>query len=182
MIHPIVLYDSNTLRQMSAPINIETVNRADTRELIDDMFETMHRANGIGLSAIQIGIPHRIFIAEAHLEEEDFDLRETFINPRIISESNETMHYTEGCLSIPSVAAGVTRPENIEIEYYNYNFEKVTKKFDKFACRIIQHEMDHLNGVLFIDNLKHMYKTMIADSLEDIKNGNKKPNYLFKLK
>jgi len=184
MIHPIVLYNNLTLRNSSHPIDLETADGAEVREMIDDMFETMHRAKGIGLSAIQIGVPVRAFVIEAHLtegpEEDQFDIRETFINPTIMESSNETIYLTEGCLSIPKVAALVERPKSITVKYFNYKLEEVTEEFSGFKSRIIQHEFDHLNGVLFIDNLENMWKMMLEDQLSQIADGTNKPAYLHK--
>jgi peptide deformylase len=170
MIHPIFLYGDPVLQAKSNNIDLISAAPDEIKELVDDMFETMHRANGIGLAAPQIGVMTRLFVVEAHDKVEKFDIRETFINPLITKFSDKTCHMTEGCLSIPDVPALVQRPESISITYYNYELEKVVKEYDGMAARIIQHEYDHLNGVLFIDNLPQMWNVIIQPALEKITN------------
>jgi peptide deformylase len=118
MIHPILLYGDPMLKQRSGDIP-SNFPKNQLEELINDMFETMHKANGVGLSAIQIGIPYRIFVVEAHLEQEDFHFRDVFINPYIKNEWGPMVKHPEGCLSVPQLTALVERRENIELEYYD---------------------------------------------------------------
>lgn len=177
MIHPIAIYGDPILRKKSVPVK-GNVNRMQLKTLIDDMFETMHKANGIGLSAIQIKIPLRIFVIEAHLEEEDFHMRETFINPVVKPTTAETVRLTEGCLSIPGISAMVDRPTSVEITYLDADLKQKKKKFDGYAARIIQHEYDHLNGVLFLDDMDLMWKSMLEPSLRLIEEGKIRPQYM----
>jgi len=114
MIHPIILYGDPLLKEKSGDI---PKNFPKLPELIDDMFQTMSRANGVGLAAIQIGVPLRIFIVDAHIKEEDFHFRGVFINPYIRRKSAPLVKFSEGCLSIPYISAMVERPSKIEIEY-----------------------------------------------------------------
>ena len=178
MIHPIVIYDDPTLKQVSEEIPYQKFPKIE--ELVDDMFETMHKANGIGLSAIQIGIPLRIFVIEAHLENENFHFRETFINPKMIRKWGNKVKLTEGCLSVPQIFAQVERNETIELSYYDSNWKFHTKIFKGLKSRIIQHEYDHLEGILFIEHLDNMWKKIIESPLETIKNKNIEIPYLVK--
>ncbi len=176
MIQPILTYGDKVLRETSGIIP----NNFPKNDLIRDMFETMHKANGIGISAVQIGVPLRIFVVDAHLEEENFHFRGVFINPTMIREFGEDVNMSEGCLSVPHLGAQVKRHSQIEVEYYDESWNKCTKTFDGLKARIIQHEYDHLEGILFTDKLNHMYKTMLARPLEQIKNKEIEVPYLIK--
>jgi len=176
MIYPIYIYDNSILRQISEEIS----NEFNISNLISDMFETMLKAKGIGLSAIQIGMPLRIFVTEAHLPEENFHFRGTFINPIIKHKSDTIIKHVEGCLSIPQLTAIVDRPEIIELEYYDENWNHIIKTFYGFESRIIQHELDHLDGKLYIDHIDYMWKELLNTPLDMIKNKKVKPNYLIK--
>lgn len=164
MIQPILLYGDPMLEQTSGDIPL---NFPKILELVDDMFETMHKANGVGLSAIQIGIPYRIFVIEAHLE--DFNFRDVFINPYVRKEWGTKVKHAEGCLSVPQLTALVERPENIELEYYDINWKKHVKTFSGFEARIIQHEYDHLEGKLYVDKIDMMWKKALEEPLNLIK-------------
>jgi peptide deformylase len=168
MIRPIYIYDNPILRDRS--YDVQKGSLADVKLIIDDMFETMHRAQGIGLSAIQIGIPLNIFVIEAHIESENFHLRGAYINPTIVSRSDEMIKYTEGCLSIPGLAGMIERPESIEMEWYDDNWNLIRKEFSGYASRIVQHEYDHLEGKMYIDHLDTLWKDLISPSLSAIKN------------
>ena len=175
MIYPILTYGNKTLRQISSPI---TQRYPQLNILLNDMFETMHKAKGIGLSAIQIGLPLRLFIIEAKFE--DIHFKEIFINPIIIKEFGNTVDHPEGCLSIPSLTATVSRPENISIEYFNKKWEKQTKEYSGWISRIIQHEYDHLDGKLYIDNLKPMWSSILEVPLKIIEDERMPIKYLTK--
>ncbi len=166
MIHPVLLYGDPMLKQLSGEIPKEFPKLT---ELIYDMFETMHKANGVGLSAIQIGIPLRIFVIEARIETQDFHFRGVFINPRIAKEWGEYVKHPEGCLSVPQITATVERKENIELNYYDAEFVHHTKSFNGFEARIIQHEYDHLEGKLYIDRLDRMWEKVLEGPLQLIK-------------
>jgi len=176
MIKHILLYGDLALQSQSH--NVE--KNEDVSNLVEDLFETMHRANGIGLAAIQIGVPLRIFVVEAHIEEENFHFREVFINPNIIRKFGETTSFTEGCLSIPMVHAPISREENIEIEWYDENWNYKKEVFSGYKSRIIQHEYDHLDGKLYIDHLKKMWISMMDPTLNLIKEREIELPYLTK--
>jgi peptide deformylase len=176
MIRPIILYGDSSLTVESTEIKKDS----EVQALISDLFETMHKANGIGLAAVQIGIPLNIFVIEAHLEKENFHFREVFINPHIIRKFGNLVKHPEGCLSIPQIAALVERPSSIEIEWWNEKWEYQKQVFDNFAARIIQHEYDHLSGELFVDKLDKMWREMISISLALIEERNMEIPYLYK--
>jgi peptide deformylase len=144
--------------------------------LLDDMRETLIEANGAGLAAPQVGILRRIALVD--LGEEIVEL----INPEILEESDEKVTYSEGCLSIPNIYCDVLRPAKMTLRYYNENFEQVTETLDKFACRMVQHELSHLDGNLFTDNVPPIRRKMIASKLQNIAKGKVHPHYNSKLK
>ena len=148
------------LRKISQ--DVEKVDN-DIRKLIDDMFETMYAAPGIGLAAIQIGVPKRVIIIDLSKEEEKTPLY--FINPKIILKSNNNLTYEEGCLSVPGQFAEVERPDQCHISYLDYNSQKQELKAEGLLATCIQHEMDHLEGILFIDYLSKLKKNYIVKKL-----------------
>ena len=178
MIRPILLYGDPALELKSTEVRKESL--LEVQGLISDMFETMHKANGIGLAAVQIGVPLRVFVVEAHLEEENFHFRGVFINPHIIREFGENVKHPEGCLSVPQIAALVERPSTIEMEWWDEKWEYHKEVIDGFAARIIQHEYDHLAGELYIDKLDKMWREMIDISLDRIKTRRIEIPYLYK--
>jgi peptide deformylase len=175
MVRPITLYGDPSLELISTE-----VRKGTEAALISDMFETMHKAGGVGLAAVQIGIPLRLFVIEAHLEKENFHFREVFINPHIIREFGELVKHPEGCLSVPQIAALVERPSSIEIEWWNEKWEYRKEVFDGFAARIIQHEYDHLDGNLYVDKLDKMWREMISVPLSLIEERKIEIPYLYK--
>ena len=178
MIHPIVTYGNPLLRTPSQEIQQGT--KLNLQQLIVDMFETMHKAKGIGLSAIQIGVPLRIFVIEAEEKEQNFYFKGVFINPVITKSWGSWLPMTEGCLSIPGLTAQVNRPDNIELTWYDENWEKHTQEFRDMKARIIQHEYDHLEGVIFPDKLSGMWADLLEEPLEYIRNNDIKVPYLIK--
>ena len=136
----------------------------DEQKLMDDMLETMYQANGIGLAAIQIGIPKRIIVMDISKEEGKKEPR-YFVNPIIKNKDILKSTYEEGCLSVPNQFAEIDRPKNCEVEYLDYNGEKKLLKAEGLLATCIQHEMDHLEGILFIDYLSKLKKTMIIKKL-----------------
>jgi peptide deformylase len=177
MIRPILLYGDPVLRMVSEPL--EKDSKLDLKALINDMFETMHKAQGIGLSAIQIGIPLRIFVSECHSEEENFHFRGVFINPKIVDESGSSK-FSEGCLSVPHLAALLERPEKIKLQWLDENWEEREEEFSGFAARIIQHEMDHLEGKIFTDKLDKMWGSTLKKPLKEIEDRVIDVPYLYK--
>ena len=138
------------------------------RKLMDDMLETMYAANGIGLAAIQIGIPKRIIVMDISKDGEKNPMY--FVNPIIKNKDKEKTTYEEGCLSVPDYFAEVDRPKYCEVEYLDYNGENKILEADGLLATCIQHEMDHLEGILFIDYLSKLKKTMIVKKLSKRKN------------
>jgi len=140
------------LKQVSKPV--ETVDD-DLRALMDDMLETMYAAPGIGLAAIQVGVPKRVIVMDLAREGEPPAPR-YFINPEILWASEETLPYEEGCLSVPEIFDEVERPSNVKLRYLDYNGKTVEEDAEGLFAVCIQHEMDHLEGVLFIDYLSRL--------------------------
>jgi len=179
MILPIYLYGSEILRAEDAEVDIK--DQEDLKKLIMDMKETLASADGCGLAAPQVGVNKRVLIVDGDVVADVYDylkgFKRTMINPVVTSESEEKCDYSEGCLSIPGIYAEVRRPSKISVEYYNENFEKVTEEFDKFACRMIQHELDHLDGTLFIDKIAPIRRKMIAKKLLGIAKGKVSTRY-----
>ena len=157
-----ILTEPNTLlRQISKPV--DKVGD-DERKLMNDMLETMYASNGIGLAAIQIGVPKRIIVMDLSKKDENNEPR-YFVNPIIKNKSEKISTREEGCLSILSVFAEVDRPSTCEVEYLDYNGNKKILKADGLLATCIQHEMDHLEGILFIDYLSKLKKSMIIKKL-----------------
>jgi peptide deformylase len=148
----ILLVPNPVLKQVSAPV--EQVDDA-LRALMDDMLETMYAAPGIGLAAIQIGVPKRVIVMDLAREGEEKQPR-YFVNPEILWASEETQPYEEGCLSVPEYYDEVERPAKVRLRYLNYRGEAVEEEAEGLFAVCIQHEMDHLDGVLFIDHLSRL--------------------------
>ncbi|MCT4665342.1 MAG: peptide deformylase [Flavobacteriales bacterium] len=182
MILPIVAYGHPVLKEVAKDIE-KDYPELDT--LLENMWETMYNAHGVGLAAPQIGKSIRIFVIDASpfADEEPAlkDFKKAFINAHIIEETGEDWDFNEGCLSIPEVREDVTRPSEVLIEYYNENWEKKTEKFDGLAARIIQHEYDHIDGILFTDHLTSLRKRMINGKLKKIQDGKIDSGYRMKL-
>ncbi|KXO01364.1 peptide deformylase [Aequorivita aquimaris] len=179
MILPIVAYGDPVLRKETEAITKDYPN-LDT--VIENMFETMYEARGIGLAAPQVNLPIRLFIVDATPFEDDEDLSEeeqqfvstfkkVFINARIIEESGDEWAFNEGCLSIPDVREDVFRKPNIVMEYEDENFNKHKESFSGIVARIIQHEYDHIEGILFTDKLSPLKKRLIKSKLANISKG-----------
>ena len=149
------------LRQVSIPV--KKVGKEE-QKLMDDMLETMYEANGIGLAAIQVGIPKRIIVMDISKNENKKEPL-YFVNPVINNKDLVKSTYEEGCLSVPNQFAEIDRPKNCEIEYLDYNGEKKLLKAEGLLATCIQHEMDHLEGILFIDYLSKLKKSMIIKKL-----------------
>ncbi|MDA9615747.1 peptide deformylase [Candidatus Pelagibacter sp.] len=140
----------------------------EERVLMDDMLDTMYSAPGIGLAAIQIGVPKRIIVIDISRDENKKEPR-YFVNPVIKNKNEEKAKYEEGCLSVPDQFAEIERPNACEVEYLDYNGKKQILKADGLLATCIQHEMDHLEGILFIDYLSKLKKSMIIKKLSKIK-------------
>ena len=160
-IRTILTEPNKILRQISKPV--EFVGKEE-QKLMDDMLDTMYHANGIGLAAIQIGIPKRIIVLDISKNEENKNPM-YFVNPIINNKDSENSTYEEGCLSVPNYFAEVDRPKKCKVNYLDYFGKKQTLKVDGLLATCIQHEMDHLEGILFIDYLSKLKKTMIVKKL-----------------
>ena len=160
-IRTILTEPNKILRQVSKPV--EFVGKEE-QKLMNDMLETMYDANGIGLAAIQIGIPKRIIVLDISKDKEKKNPM-YFVNPKINSKGSENSTYEEGCLSVPNYFAEVDRPKKCKVEYLDYNGKKQILETDGLLATCIQHEMDHLEGILFIDYLSKLKKTMIVKKL-----------------
>ncbi len=165
-IKTIITEPNKILRQVSKPV-LHVGN--EERKLMDDMLKTMYAANGIGLAAIQIGIPKRIIVMDISKDGNKNPM--FFVNPLIKNKDKEKTTYEEGCLSVPNYFAEVDRPKYCEVEYLDYSGESKILKADGLLATCIQHEMDHLEGILFIDYLSKLKKTMIVKKLSKKKNN-----------
>jgi len=176
MIYPIVVYGDPVLKKKARNIDKDSV---DVKQLSEDMFETMESASGIGLAAPQIGKSLRMFVVDGTpIEEEDMEgFRKVFINPEMIEEEGDEWAFEEGCLSIPNIREDVTRKEKIKIKYFDENWEEHEEEFDGMKARIIQHEYDHIEGVLFTDYLSPLKKRMLKGKLTNITKGKMKVDY-----
>jgi len=189
MILPIYGYGEPVLRKMGEEISKDYPN---LKETIANMYETMYNAHGVGLAAPQVGLPIRIFIVdtEPFADSDDVSKEEaaqlegfqkTFINAKILKEEGDVWGFNEGCLSIPDVREDVFRHEKITIEYYDEDFNKKTEVYDGLIARVIQHEYDHIEGILFTDHLSTLKKKLIGKKLMNIMEGKARPDYKMKL-
>ena len=156
-IKPLIILPDPVLRQVSTPI--ETVD-ADVRRLADDMLETMYDAPGIGLAAIQIGVARRMLVLDVSKDGEDKQPL-VFINPEIVSATDARSVYEEGCLSIPDYYAEVERPAAIKVKHLDRDGKEQLTEADGLLATCLQHEIDHLNGVLFIDHISKLKREMV---------------------
>lgn len=179
MVLPIVAYGDPVLRKVCEPIQADY---PQLKELIANMFDTMYSSNGVGLAAPQIGKPIRLFVIDTEPFSEDEDLSEAekeflskfkkvFINARIIEEKGEEWTFNEGCLSIPGVNEDVKRKGTIVVEYQDEQFNLHQQTFSGLAARVIQHEYDHIEGILFTDKLSSFKKQLLKGKLTNISKG-----------
>ncbi|MDN3687039.1 peptide deformylase [Cyclobacterium jeungdonense] len=177
MIYPIVAYGNPILKREAEEIQ----EGDDVKGLVKDMFETMGLASGVGLAAPQINKGIRLFVIDSSLMLDEGDtekgVRKAFINPIILDEYGDKYVFEEGCLSIPEVRAEITRPEKLTIEYFDENWNLKEEEFSGMTARVIQHEYDHLEGILFIDYLKGLKKRMVKGKLMDISKGKVPTDY-----
>lgn len=188
MILPIIAYGHPVLRKKSEEL---TEDYPKLSQFIENMFETMYRANGIGLAAPQVGEPIRLFVIDATPFKDDDDLTEeerkmvssfkkVFINAKITKETGDEWAFNEGCLSIPDIREDVFRQPEIIIEYQDENFKTHIETYSGIIARIIQHEYDHIEGVLFTDKLSPLKKRLIKSKLNNISQGKVKVDYAMK--
>ena len=188
MILPIYAYGQPVLKKVAKDIDKDYPN---LKGLIENMWETMYHADGVGLAAPQIGLSIRIFLVdtltsqgkdkeEQGKEPEYQGIKKVFINAEMIEETGKDNTYEEGCLSIPDITGDVDRLDTIKIKYLDENFEEHIEAYDGTNARVIQHEYDHLEGVLFVEKLKPLKKRMIKRKLEKMKKGLWKADYKLK--
>lgn len=188
MILPITAYGDPVLRRVAKDISQDY---PDLNGLIENMYETMYNAYGVGLAAPQVGLSIRLFVIDTSPFAEDEDLTEqeqeflaglkkVFINPKIVEETGEEWSFNEGCLSIPDIREDISRCGRIKIEYFDQQFNKVVEEYDGLAARVIQHEYDHIEGVLFTDKLSSLKKRLLKSKLGNISKG--KINIDYKMK
>ena len=188
MILPITAYGDPVLRKKAKEISEDYPN---LKELLENMWETMYGAYGVGLAAPQVGLPIRIFLVDTSPFAEDEDLSEeekkelaglkkVFINAKILEESGDEWAFNEGCLSIPDIREDVFRKPEIKIEYYDEDFNKHVEEYKGIAARVIQHEYDHIEGILFTDKLSSLKKRLIKGKLSNISKGKIQVDYRMK--
>ncbi|MBR4272355.1 MAG: peptide deformylase [Bacteroidales bacterium] len=184
MILPISIIGTSVLRKKA-----DTVNKdyPDLQKLIDDMFETMYKTEGVGLAAPQVGHSIRLFVCDAApMTDDDNDtftksFKRAMLNPEIIETFGANVSYNEGCLSIPGLHENVVRPDGVKIRYYDENFELHEETLTGNCARVVQHEYDHLDGVLFTDKVGMLRRKLIRNKLANISKGKFEHNYKVKM-
>lgn len=181
MLLPIYAYGQPVLKKVAHPI---TADYADLQALIENMWETMEHAEGVGIAAPQVGLSIRLFVVDTtdmkrdnKEEPTDLPIRRVFINAQMMEETGDLQAYEEGCLSIPHIRGDVDRPPAIRIRWQDENFEHHEAAFTGINARVIQHEYDHIEGVLFTERLKPLKKRMIQRKLENIRLGKVNADY-----
>ena len=179
MILPIVAYGDPVLKKRALVID---KNYPGLKELIENMFETMYQSNGVGLAAPQIGLSIRLFIVDGNPydEEEVKGFKKVFINPVVSEENGEKWKFNEGCLSIPGVREDVQRKAEIAIQYYDENWKIHKDVYNGLSARIVQHEYDHIEGILFTDRISPLRKRLLKNKLVDISKGDVEVEYKMK--
>lgn len=182
MKYPITVYGDPILRKKAKPVEKDFKG---LKEVIENMWETMYYSDGVGLAAPQVGKSVRIFMVDASSgadeEPELKDFKKVFINPEIIEITGDKWVMNEGCLSLPEIREDVTRPDKVRIKYFDEDFNEHEEEFSGFAGRIIQHEFDHLEGILFIDYLSPLRKRLLKSKLNNIARGKISPHYRIKV-
>ena len=182
MIYPIVVYGDPVLRKKAVDIKSD---HPKLSELIESMFETMYYCQGVGIAAPQIGMSIRLFVIDTTpFAEDDPDaegFKKVFINAHVVEEEGEKWKFNEGCLSIPGIREDVERKESITLRYMNENFVEHVEEFSGKIARVIQHEYDHIDGVLFTDKLSPLRKRLIKGKLTDISKGITDAEYKIKV-
>ena len=180
MILPIVSFGNSILRCKCSPVQ----ENQPVEDILKNMYETMYNAQGVGLAAPQIGLDLSIFIIDTtpFCDDENnlIPLKKEFINPEIIDYSGKDESFNEGCLSIPGLREDVIRKDQIKIRYFDKNFNEHTEKYEGINSRVIQHEYDHLMGVLFTDRVSTLKKKLLKSKLNKIKNGDIEVDYNMK--
>jgi len=178
MILPIYAYGSPVLKKIAQDIPEDYPQLAET---IENMFETMESSDGVGLAAPQVGLSIRMFVVDARVYAEEDpslkDFRKVFINAHILEEDGEELSISEGCLSVPNIHEEVVRKSRVKLSYCNEQFEYSEEWFEGMAARIIQHEYDHLDGILFPEKLAPLKRRLLKGKLRDISKGDVKVSY-----
>lgn len=178
---PIIAYGDPVLRQKTKEIDKDY---PELGVLIENMFDTMYAAYGVGIAAPQIGLPIRLFVIDGEPYAEDDPVmdgfKKVFINPEIIEEAGKSWDYNEGCLSIPDIREDINRKEQITIVYFDENWVEHEETYTGLAARVIQHEYDHIEGILFTDKLSPLKKALLKGKLDDISKGNIDIDYKMK--
>lgn len=178
---PVIAFGDPVLRKKAADIDPEYPG---LKELIDNMFETMYGARGVGLAAPQVGKSIRLFIIDATPYTEDdatlAEFKKVFINAHLIEEKGDKWAFNEGCLSIPDIREDISRQDTVSISYYDENWKYHEQTFTGLAARVIQHEYDHIEGKLFTDKLSPLRRAMLKSRLDAISKGNVKVEYKMK--
>lgn len=181
MILPIVAYGDPVLKTRALPVEKDDPGLT---ALIENMWETMYRAQGVGLAAPQVGISKQIFVIDATPFIEDDpglkDFKKVFLNPEILEESGQEWVFNEGCLSFPDLREDISRKPDIRLSYHDEQFNQHEETFTGLAARIIQHEYDHIEGVVMVDRISPLKKTLIRKRLSNISKGLVDPGYLMK--
>ncbi|HEY4788965.1 MAG TPA: peptide deformylase [Bacteroidales bacterium] len=181
MILPIYVYGQPVLRKVAVDI---TKDYEGLNQFIQDLWETMYKSDGIGLAAPQVGKSIRVFVIDGSpLEEDDpnlKDFKKAFINAKIIERSGDEIPFTEGCLSIPNIREEVLRPPKVRIQYYDENWQYHDDYFEGIAARIVQHEYDHLEGIMFVDHISAIRRSLLKSKLTAISKG--KVDVAYKIK
>jgi peptide deformylase len=182
MILPVYVYGTPVLRKVAREVEKD---EEGIQEFIDNMFETMYNADGIGLAAPQVGVSKRIITIDASPmgDEEPLlkDFKKVFINPKIVSTEGDVELVSEGCLSLPGIREEVPRPQIVKIEYYDRDWNFHSEVYDDFRGRIIQHEYDHIEGVLFVDHVSMLRKRLLKSKLSAISKGKTSTSYKIKV-
>ncbi len=180
MILPIIAYGHPVLKKICSILDAQYPNLS---ELMDNMWETMYNARGVGLAAPQVGISKRLFLVDTlQLENEEEGIKQVFINAELLQESGDFWTYEEGCLSIPKLVGDVDRQKEIKIRYQDENFITHEKIFVGMNARVIQHEYDHIEGILFTEHLKPLKRRLIKRKLDNIKKGKVEADYKLKFR
>ena len=174
----IYVYGHPVLRKKACEISFDEPH---LQELIDEMFETMYNAEGVGLAAPQIGRAVRLFIIDTHAFKESYpdteEMKEVFINPVVVEILGEDFTFNEGCLSLPEIREDVVRKSELILTYTNREGKRITKHFRGLPARVILHELDHLEGHVFTDRVSSIRKMIVKKKLNDIASGKTKPKY-----
>ncbi|WP_319229458.1 peptide deformylase [Draconibacterium orientale] len=182
MKYPVTVYGDPLLRKKAQTIEKD---HPKLDEIIENMWETMYYSDGVGLAAPQVGLSIRLFVIDASSgadEEPELEgFKKVFINPEIIETKGDEWTMNEGCLSLPEIREDVDRPDEVTIKYLDENFEEHTETYKGFAGRVIQHEYDHLEGILFVDYLSPLRKRLLKSKLIAISKGKVRPHYRIKV-